>query len=332
MCTTGGNVAFVVGEVAGLDAKRSLLEGPVLPGRFDDHLTVDEDLRLFWKVEHAPEMRHPRSGTYDNVVTRDGAPVGDDRRDGPTPQFDVANLGLADDLNPFGQCFGSETIERRLIEGEATLVLVEHAGDSLGAPVVEHRLHVGVALFSAFDERRWVADCLLLLVDRPHVFVHALVRDLHVADWVIGVGLRVALPHRHGVSHQLAHRRLVVVVPDHSARNARGSGTDTALVDDEDVRAGPLASGSQLHRKVIRGGQPVDASPDDAVRDCFGEGNDVFVTHRLSVPCWRFPALEDWRLVVGADGSRFGYPWAELDLGELAVDVFQSDAVGVAVL
>ena len=97
-------------------------------------------------------------------------------------------------------------------------------------------------LVGAFDEHGLVADRLLLLVDRADLRAHAFGADLHVADGVIAVGLGVALPDIDPMRHQLAHRRLVVVVAHDAARDARRAGADRRLVDDEDIRARAFAA------------------------------------------------------------------------------------------
>src|SRR3546814_7790838 len=87
--------------------------------------------------------------------------------------------------------------------------------------------------------------------------------DLHVADGMIAKGLGVALPHRHGVGHELAHGRLEVVVAHDAAGDAAGPGGDAALVDDEDVLAAALAARRQRLGQVQRGREAVDAGADD---------------------------------------------------------------------
>ena len=87
-------------------------------------------------------------------------------------------------------------------------------------PVREHRLHVAVAVAGTLDEHRRVADRLLLLVDRADLLVHAFGADLHVADRVVAQGLGMLLPDLDAVRHQLAHRRLIVVVADDTAGDA----------------------------------------------------------------------------------------------------------------
>ena len=78
----------------------------------------------------------------------------------------------------------------------------------------------------AFDEDRGIADRLLLLVDRADLLVHHLRADLHVADGMVAEGLHVALPDLDALRHQLAHRRLEVVVADHAAGDAGSAGGD----------------------------------------------------------------------------------------------------------
>ena len=108
-------------------------------------------------------------------------------------------------------------------------------------PVRQHGLHVAVAVACTLDEHRAVADRLLLLVDGADLLVHAFGADLHVADRVVAQALGMLFPDVDAVRHQLAHRRLVVVVADHAAGDARGAGRDGGLVDDQDVGPAALA-------------------------------------------------------------------------------------------
>ena len=136
--------------------------------------------------------------------------------------------------------------------------------------------HVPARFGFALDEDRFVADRLLLLVDRADLRVHHLGADLHVADRVIAVRLGIALPDRDRVRHQLAHRRLVVVVADDATRDARRTGADACLVEHDDPRA-VHADGRpprlQSLREVHRRGQAMDTRADDDVMGVIGKGS-----------------------------------------------------------
>jgi hypothetical protein len=126
----------------------------------------------------------------------------------------------------------------------------------------------------ALDEHRVVADGLLLLVDRAHLRVHDLRADLHVADRVVAVGLRVAFPDRDRMRHQLAHRRLEIVVAHDAAGDARGAGADAGLVEHDDAAAAGAdrhAASLQLLREMHRRRQAVDAGADDDVAGVGGQ-------------------------------------------------------------
>jgi hypothetical protein len=75
----------------------------------------------------------------------------------------------------------------------------------------------------------------------------------------------VALPHRHRMCHQLAHRRLEVIVADGPARYAGRTRANSALVEHEDVPTPAEPAGPQLPGQVPSRGQPVDARADDDV-------------------------------------------------------------------
>src|SRR5262249_17890058 len=101
--------------------------------------------------------------------------------------------------------------------------------------------------------------------DLRDVLMHRLRGDLQVADGVVGERLRVRLPDADRVRHELAHRRLEVVVADDAAGDAGRAGAHPALVEDEDVLAATEATAPQLAREVPRGGEPVDTRAHDHV-------------------------------------------------------------------
>ena len=141
----------------------------------------------------------------------------------------------------------------------------------LRLPVAKQPLHVAHAFGLALDEDRLVADRLLLLVDRADLRVHHFGADLHVADRVIAVGLGVALPDRHAVRHQLAHRRLVVVVAHDAARDAGRAGTDGGLVEHHDVGAAALPTRLQLLGQMVGGAPARGSGADHQIFDASGE-------------------------------------------------------------
>ena len=161
--------------------------------------------------------------------------------------------------------------QRGHVVGVAAALLVQHRGDALGLPVGEQALHVAHAVRRALDEGRLVADRLLLLVDRGDALVHHLRADLHVADRMVGIGLRVALPHADGMRHQLAHRGLEVVVADDAAGDAGGAGADPPLSSTtmSASRAAPL--GTLAPGEVVGRRQAVDARADDDVAGLGGK-------------------------------------------------------------
>ncbi len=145
---------------------------------------------------------------------------------------------------------------------------MQNRRDVARLPVGEEFAHVAKRLALAFDEFGFVADRLLLLVDRADLVVHDFRADLHVPDRVVAVRRRVALPHGHGVRHQLAHRRLVVVVAHYAARYPRGARANVGLVEHDDpnaVRADRFPLRSEARGEMHRCRQPVDAGTDDDV-------------------------------------------------------------------
>src|SRR5262249_32912748 len=84
-----------------------------------------------------------------------------------------------------------------------------------------------------------------------------------IADRVVVVGGRVGLPDLDARLHQLAHRRLEVVVADDAARDPGGARSRAGLVEDDDVSAGPEPARAQLLGEVVRGRQAVDPGSDD---------------------------------------------------------------------
>jgi hypothetical protein len=109
-----------------------------------------------------------------------------------------------------------------------------------------------VDLGFARDELRAVADALLALERRGQVGLLDLRAEGDVADGVVVVGGRIRLPHLDAGLHQLAHRRLEVVVADDAARDPRCSGTGLRLVEDDDVCPGAGTARAQFLGEVVR--------------------------------------------------------------------------------
>ena len=116
----------------------------------------------------------------------------------PTYVFDGADAG------GFGHL--RQAVDRFGVVGIAAALLVQHAGNALSPPIVQDLFHISRAGLVAFNEVRFIANRTLLLEDRIDLFVHHLRTDLHIADRVIAVGLRVAFPDIDGMRHQRAHR------------------------------------------------------------------------------------------------------------------------------
>src|SRR5262249_52273209 len=111
-------------------------------------------------------------------------------------------------------------------------------------------------------------------------------RDLQEADRVIGERVRVRLPHRHRMRHQLSHRRLEVVVADGPARDAGRARADVALVEDQDVRTPTEPAGPQFPAEMPGSGEPVDACADDHVPAVRGDHGPAF-----QIPGTRKPSI-----------------------------------------
>ncbi len=124
---------------------------------------------------------------------------------------------------------------------------------------------MGVDLRLADDQLRAVADPLLALEDGDEVGLLHRGAERDVADAVVVVRLRIGLPDLDARLHQLAHRRLEVVVADDAARDPGGARAGRRLVEDDDVAAGSDAPPLELAREVIRGREPVHPGTDHDV-------------------------------------------------------------------
>ena len=177
---------------------------------------------------------------------------------------------------PSAAALRGEAAQRRHVVRVAAALFVQHRRDVLRLPVVEEPLHVAHRLGFAFDEHRFVADRLLLLVDRADLRVHHLGADLHVADRVIAVGLGIALPDRHrnapsarasrAGSSCCARRRTRCRTRRRRCRScpARRSACRP--------RRRTFRAPSSALREMHRGRQAVDAGADDDVVGVCGEG------------------------------------------------------------
>ncbi len=158
-----------------------------------------------------------------------------------------------------------EPLHRLLVEREAALVLVQADGDAAGAPVGEQLLHVRRHRGLAHDQLRAVADPLLALEHGDEVALLRLRPERDVADRVVVVGGRVRLPHLDAGLHELAHRRLEVVVAHDAAGDAGRTGARAGLVEHYDVRARPGTARLELPGEVVGGRETVDAGADDDI-------------------------------------------------------------------
>src|SRR5262245_14333396 len=181
-----------------VDAERAFLDATIGPHAHPGmHFAVAALHRHdFRQIEHGPKARCPGARTDDDVVARDPSAIGVERRHraGIRAELEALHLDTRQDTDAFGFRLAGETIKRCGIVGITAALLVQHRGNALRLPVVEQPGHIFLAVAGALDEHRLVADRLLLLVDRADLLVHDLRADLHVADGMIAIGLRVALP------------------------------------------------------------------------------------------------------------------------------------------
>ena len=159
------------------------------------------------------------------------------------------------------------------VEREPALMLVKADRHPLRAPVREERLHVRVDLGRACDELGAVADPLLALERLGEIRLLDLRAQCDVADRVVVVRRGIRLPDLDAGLHELAHRRLEVVVADDAAGDARGACSWLRLVEDDDVGARARTACPQLLGEVVGGRQPVDAGADDDVRGLLRNGH-----------------------------------------------------------
>ena len=147
---------------------------------------------------------------------------------------------------------------------------MQDGGDALGPPIAEDAAHISAAGVRALDKLGFIADRFLLGGDLSDIATHRFRADLHIADGVEMIGLRIALPDIDAFRHQFAHGGLEVIVADHAAGDARCAGRDAALVDHQNILAAALALGLERGGEMIGGTQAVDAGADDEIFDLFG--------------------------------------------------------------
>ena len=193
------------------------------------HLSVAPlDRHGLRQIQHVPHVADPRARAEDHIVAFDTALVGEHGGDGAAvvAELQARHLHPFEDAHAGTRRFGREPVHGGDVVGIPALLLVQNGGDAFGLPVAEQALHVSVGGLCTLDEGGRIADGLLLLVDGGNALAHDLGADLHVADRVIVIGLGIALPDGDRMRHQLAHRRLEVVVADDAAGDARGAGRD----------------------------------------------------------------------------------------------------------
>ena len=202
--------------------------------------------------------------------------IGDDCDDcAAVVAFERSHGDAADDADPERLGFGRKALHRKAVVGVATRLLVEHGGNTLGAPIGKQALHVAFAVSGTFNKNGFVANRLLLGMDGCHVLVHRLAADLHVAHRVITVGLSVALPNIHRVRHQLAHGRLKVVVANHATGDTRCAGADTRFLQNNDVPTGASASRFKLYSEVVSGAEPMNSGTNNHIGAAGGRIHQV---------------------------------------------------------
>ncbi len=152
---------------------------------------------------------------------------------------------------------------------------MQNRGDALCAPVREQALHIALTLGGALDEDRFIANRLLLGMDRRHIFAHGFAADLHVPHRVVAVGLGVAFPNVHGVGHEFAHGGLEVVIADDPAGNARSARADAGFVENDNVAPITLAGRFELQRQVVGGAEPVNPGTNDDVGAARRNGHQI---------------------------------------------------------
>ena len=124
---------------------------------------------------------------------------------------------------------------------------------------------MGVDLGLAGQKLGPVADPLLPLERCREIrFLH-LGAERDVPDRLVGVRLRIGLPHLDARLHELAHRRLEVVVANDAAGDPGRPRAGPGLVEDDDVPSRADPAGSELARQVVGGRKAVDSGADDDV-------------------------------------------------------------------
>ena len=253
-----------------VDGDLALLEVPVRP-----HRAVADDVarrRVMSIVSGMPSMRpEPRGpgpgrdddllADLDRILRSSRLPRRSRRRVTSKP---VTSTPF-EHRDPFAEALVAQAEHGLDVEREAALVLVEADGHALRAPVGEERLHVRVDLGLADDQLRAVADPLLPLECSREIGLLHLRAECDVADRVVVVRSGIRLPHLDARLHELAHRRLEVVVADDAARDPGCAGAGLGLVDDDDVGARAGAPCTKLLGEVVGGRQSVDAGADDDV-------------------------------------------------------------------
>ncbi len=295
----------VVGLVhVGIDAEGALLQAPVFPHAHafvhDAVATLDRDSSR--QLEHVPDPVHPWTDGDDDIVTGNLALVGHETGDGPAvgAEFEARHLDPGHDADAFAFRLRGEAMHRGGIVRVAALLLMQHAGDAPGLPVVEQALHVFHRVLFALDEHRGIADGPLLLVDRGAALVHHLGRNLHVADGMVAVGPGVAFPHPDRVGHELPHGRLEIVVANDAAGDAGSAGCDRRLVQHQNVATGTAAGLLQPQGQVVGRAEAMNSRTDDGVLHTCRHGHPALPCSRRSTG-WgrrRLKRLTEPRLLV----------------------------------
>ena len=244
-------------ELARVEGHLALLQVPVGPHRpvAGDAAVGLVHVEPGGQVEHRPQARDPGPDGDHDLLGDDvaGARV-DGRHRAGAVALEARHLDAGHELRAGQLRLAGEPVHRLAVEREPAAMLVQAGREPLRAPVGIERAHVRGDLGLAGDQLGVVADPLVALVDLDQVRLLGLRAQRDVAGAVVVEGGRIGLPDLHAGGHQLAHRRLEVVVAHDAAGDARGAGGDAGLVHHEH----PLATASQVPRRR----EPVDPRAD----------------------------------------------------------------------
>ena len=216
----------IIGDLqCGFDAQRTFLERPINPHRYAVGNRVGlgvANANFHRQFQHLPKTAHPRACCNDGVVTLDATLVGIDCLNCATVVGLQRLDGNATD-DSHAQRFGlaGQAVHGSRVICVAARHFMQDRGNALSPPVREQVFHVALAFRCTLNKNRFVADGLLLCVNRCHIVSHRFTADLHVSHGMVAICIGVALPYIHRVSHEFPHSRLKIVIANHTACYAR---------------------------------------------------------------------------------------------------------------